>query len=183
MSRWLFFHKPFLKAYPMATSTTKSTPMTTQQELKAAAELVLKKEEKRIHRAEMRARRQRRKREKEQLAAVQHMQQSIEVMKWCIVGIAAVMFLGIVIAVWVLVLLNSKVHEVQADLDELRPGVEEVVETVERVVVQVGDAVDEVARVREALRNPMESIGGSIGRNLDSKIQTLISERLGPGEE
>jgi ElaB/YqjD/DUF883 family membrane-anchored ribosome-binding protein len=168
MSQWNFSQKPFLKAYPMATPTAKSTAPTTQQELKAAAELVLEKEEKRIRRAEMRARRQRRKREKEQLAAVHQMQQSIEVMKWCIVGIATVMFVGIILAIWTLSAVHDEVVKVQTDVELVRPQVENVINEVTAVAKEVG-------RVREALHNPMQSMGGLIGRELDQKIQSLMN--------
>ena len=61
----------------MATSTRKTSQ--TQAELQAAAQLVLDQEEERVRRAEMRAERRKRRREKEQLAAVKRMHESIEV--------------------------------------------------------------------------------------------------------
>ena len=147
----------------------------------SAAELLLEMEEKRKARRAKRAERAKRKREQEQLAAVQRMQQSIETMKHCIIGITTIMLAGIVIAIWVLVILNSKVHELQAELDKIQPTVDKIPPTVEKIVEQVNGAIEEVEKVREALRNPMESIGGVIGRNLDAKLQGLVDERLGGG--
>lgn len=154
----------------MATSTRKPASAT-QSELQAAAELVLEKEEKRLRRAEMRAKRQRRKREKEQLAAVQRMQQSIEVMKWCIASITAIMFLGIVLAIWTLSALHNEVVRVQSDVEKVRPQVE-------RVIDEVNQVVDEVERVREALHNPMESIGSAFGAELDAKLKNFMGSKL-----
>ena len=171
-----FSQAMFSKAFAMVSPTTKSSAAATQQEMKAAAELVLGKEEKRIRRAEMRARRQRRKREKEQLAAVQRMQQSIELMKWCIVSITAIMFLGIVLAIWTLSAVHDEVVKVQSEVDKIRPDVE-------RVINEVNEVVDEVEKVREALRNPMQSIGSAFGAELDAKLNNFMGSRMGAGDE
>lgn len=160
----------------MASPNTKSAAATTQAELKAAAELVLEKEQRRVRRAEMRAVRRRHKREKEQLAAVQRMQQSIEVMKWCIIGIASVMFAGIVLAIWTLSSVHSEIVKVQTEVQKFQPQVE-------KIVNQVTDAVDEVEKVRESLRNPMQSIGSAFGAELDAKLKNYVGSRLDPNGE
>ena len=159
-----------------------ATQSQSKQEVQLAAQLVLEQEEKRKRLARLRARRASRRREKEQLAAVQRMQQSIETMKLCILSITAIMLAGVVIAIWVLAALNSKLHEVQAEMEQARPQVEEIVQQVETIVVQVGDAVDEVEKVRDALRNPMQSMGSMFGAELDAKLNKLIGARTSKNE-
>lgn len=161
----------------MTTTSRKSANASSaeQTDLQAAAALVLEREEKRKHRLERRRQAQARKREKEQLAAVHRMQQSIEVMKWCIASITAIMFVGIVIAIWTLSSLHAEVVKVQAEVEEFRPGVE-------RVVVEVNEFVDQVALVRESLRNPMQSVGTAFGKQLDEKLQNYLGNQLKSGE-
>ena len=159
----------------MATSTRKPST-TAQAELQAAAELVLEKEEERKRRAEIRAVKRQRQREKEQLAAVHRMQKSIEVMKWCIVIITAIMLGGVVIAIMTLNAVHEEVVKVQAEVEEVRPQVE-------RVINEVNDVVDEVSRVREALHNPMQSIGNAFGAELDAKLKSFMGSKAGPSSD
>lgn len=112
-----------------------------------AAELILERERRRRERKKAKAARERRKREAEQLAAVQRMQQSIEIIKWCIVGIATVMFLGLCIGIFTLVQVQREVSEIERQVDH----------------------------VKERLSHPLESIGGMFGRELDSKLESLIN--------
>jgi cell division protein FtsL len=139
-------------------------------DLHAAAELVLERDATRRKRNAARARRRQRQREKEQLAAVQRMRQSIEVMKWCMVSITIVMFLGILIAIWTLTSLNSELGKVHDEVEKARPQVE-------RVITEVNEVVDQVQRVRETLNNPMQSIGSAFGRELDQKLQNYLNQR------
>jgi regulator of replication initiation timing len=163
----------------MATQTRKPTSTIIAEQnadVEAAAALVLEREENRLARLEKRRQRQARQRDKAQLAAVHRMQQSIEVMKWCIVGITTIMFLGIVIAIWTLSALHTELEKVQADVEKVRPQVERIIEEVAVVAV-------EVERVREALRNPMQSIGSAFGAELDAKLQNYMGSKLGGGSE
>ena len=140
-------------------------------DVQAAANLVLEREAERIQRSKTRSRKQRQVREKAQLAAVHRMQQSIEVMKWCMVGIATVMFLGIVIAIWTLSAVHGQVEQVRAEVAKFQPQVE-------RVVDEVTDIVDEVQRVRESLHNPMQSVGAAFGKELDEKLKSYLGTTL-----
>ena len=156
----------------------KSTNAKTEQltDMQAAAALVLEREEERQTRLEKRRQRQTRQREKQQLAAVHRMQQSIEVMKWCIVGITTIMFLGIVTAIWTLSALNTEVEKIKAEVEKVQPEVE-------RIVGEVASVVDEVERVRDALHNPMQSIGTAFGKELDDKLQNFMGNRLDTNDE
>lgn len=168
----------------MATQSRKSTAATTNSpavkrsaaEVQAAAAMVLEREEKRIERLEKRRQRQARQREKAQLTAVHRMQQSIEIIKWCIVGITSIMFLGIVIAVWTLLALRVEVEKVQGEIEKIQPKIE-------KIVTEVNDVVDEVERVRESLKNPMQSIGSAFGNELDAKLQDFMGSKFGADDE
>lgn len=143
-----------------------------QAELQAAAALVLELQEKRRIRLEKRRQRQARQREKEQLAAVHRMQQSIEVMKWCMVIIATIMLGGVVVAVWFLSAVNAEVEKIQAEVEKVQPQVE-------KIIGEVAVVVDEVERIREGLKNPMQSIGSAFGKELDAKLQDFVGKKLG----
>ena len=151
-------------------SSSSENDISADASLQAAVELVLKRDAERKKRKAARALRRQRRREKEQLAAVQRMQQSIEVMKWCIVMITTVMFLGILITIWTLTSLNSELAKVQDEVEQARPQVE-------RIITEVNEVVDQVQRVREALNNPMQSIGSAFGRELDQKLQNFLNQR------
>ena len=124
-----------------------------QDEMQAAAELVLQQERQRKRRAAKRARRLHRKQQQEQLAAVQRMHHSVEVIKRCMIGITAVMVVSLVI-------LLLTINKVKND-----------VAVIER----------QVDHVRESLRNPMESLGRTFGKQLDEKLNTALG--LQPEQE
>ena len=145
-------------------------------DVQAAAELVLEREAERLARLEKRRQRQARQREKQQLAAVRRMQESIEVMKWCIVGIAGIMFLGVILAIWTLSALNKEVEHIKAEVERVQPEIEEI-------VGEVAGVANEVGRVREALHNPMQSIGNAFGKELDAKMQNFMGNRSGTSDE
>ncbi len=87
------------------------------------------------------------------------MRQSVEVIKWCIVGIATIMLIGIIIAIWTLSAVNREVEKVQGRVSEIKM---------------------EVERVRESLRNPMQSVGSAFGKELDTKLKTYLGNKLAP---
>ena len=115
-------------------------------DIQAAAALVLERERERKERAATRARKQRRQRAKEQHFAIKRMLHSIEIIKWCIVGIATVMALGLIAGLITLMSVQSKVAEIERQAEQ----------------------------VREALRHPMQSLGSTFGRELDQKLESLI---------
>lgn len=123
-----------------------------ESDIQAAAALVLERERRRGRMLAVRERRRQRRQRKEQLAAVQRMRQSIEVIKWCIVGIASVMFVGLVIGIVTLMRVQTEVAEIERNVDH----------------------------VREAMRHPMQSLGASFGEELDEKLQSLIGTNKEP---
>ena len=163
----------------MATQTRKSTSKIIAEQdadLQAAAALVLEGEEKRQERLEKRRQRQARQRERAQLAAVHRMQQSIEVMKWCIVGITTIMFLGIVIVIWTLSPLPTELEKVQADVEKVRPQVERIIEE----VALVAEEVDRVAKLCEIQCNRSAA---QFGAELDAKLQNYVGGKLGSDDK
>lgn len=119
---------------------------TGQDEMQSAAALVLQQERQRKRRANVRARRLHRKRQKEQLAAVQRMHYSVEVIKWCMIGIATVMFISLVILIWTIIKVQNDVAVIERQVDH----------------------------VRESLRHPMESLGRTFGKELDEKLNSVL---------
>ncbi len=133
--------------------------------------MVLEKEQKRKERAVRRAHRRSQQREKDQLAAIRRMQDSIELMKKCIVVITTIRVLGVVTAIWTLFALNTEVEKIQAEIEKAQPQIE-------RIIGEVAIVVDEVERVRESLKNPMQSIGSAFGKELDMKLQSFMNSRI-----
>lgn len=119
----------------------------------AAAALVLERERERERRSAIRERKRRRRQRKQQLEAAKRMRQSVEVIKWSVVGIATVMFVGLMLGVVTLFRVHSEVAQIERQID----------------------------LVRESLRRPMESLGASYGKQLDQKLQSLI--QTAPGQE
>lgn len=115
-------------------------------DMQAAAALVLERERERKRRVAARARRRQREQQKEHHEAVQRMRRSIEVIKWCVVGIATVMLVGLAISVGVLFRVQSEVSKIERQVDH----------------------------VRESLRHPMQSLGASFGKELDEKLGSLM---------
>ena len=136
-------------------------------ELQAAANMVLQRERQRKRRRARRQKRRARRREKGQFIAMQRMHQSIEVMKWCMVSITAIMFLGILIAIGTLSALHTELEKVNQEVEKFRPDVEQV-------VAEVKDVVQEMGQIREAVRNPMQSIGSAFGAELDQKLKNYL---------
>lgn len=124
----------------------------------AAAELILEYERKRKRRAKKKARRRQRRAEREHQAAMERMQRSVEVIKWCVLVISSVMAISLIIGLIVL-------HQVRNE--------------VERVKGEVQDIQREAEMIREKIRHPMQTLGGALGNQLDSKV----SELLGGGDE
>lgn len=111
-----------------------------------AAAIILDQERRRQNRA----RRRRRAAERRHHAAMERMRQSIEVIKWCILIISAVMVFSLAMGLVVLT---------------------EVENEVERIKGEVTAIQREAELIRDKIRHPMETLGGSLGRGLDSSVR------------
>lgn len=125
----------------------------------AAAALVLQREQERKEQAKARARKQYGQRQRKQLAAVEQMGKSIEVIKGLLVGIAVVVTLGVAFLSWSL-------SETREDIAEIRTNFTDV-------VADVAEIERQVDQVKSSLPRPIESLGRKLGEQLDSKLPSL----------
>ncbi len=119
-----------------------------------AVTVILEQEKKRKRRARRRARRKRREAEKQHHVAMKQMQQSVEVIKWCVLAISTVMALSLIIGLVVLNEVENEAERIKAEVEEIK---------------------GEAEMIREKIRNPLQSIGGAIGQQLDAQVKGLIS--------
>ena len=126
----------------MAKKST-SAPSDDTADMQAAAELILQREESRQQDAQRRTARRQRERRQAERNAIQKMQQSIEVMKWCIVAICTVWIISFVISIIVLVEVQSKVTEIEG----------------------------QVQRIRHVMDNPFAIAGARLGQQFDKKLK------------
>lgn len=102
----------------------KSSKEEKKSDVQAAAALVLEREELRKKQVAARAKRRRRERRREERESIQRMHQSIEVIKWCIVGICTVWVVSFFISIIVLVKVQGKVTEIEGQVDAIRQVVD-----------------------------------------------------------
>ncbi len=141
-----------------------SKPMT-NKELTEVVTRLLEREERLQAQRQRRRRRKARERRRELEATQAKLIQSVEVIKWCIVGIVTVMTLSF-LAMIVLAF-------------EVEKEVSRVKEEAERIMVQVREIQTEAERIRDKIRHPLEAIGSSLGRRLEGEIGNL----MGGGDE
>jgi hypothetical protein len=118
-----------------------------------AVAVILEQERKRKRRAVRRARRRRREAEKQHHAAMERMRQSIEVIKVCVLSISTVMVVSLVIGLVVLNGIKNEAERIQAE-----------VENIQR----------EAEMIRDKIRHPLETLGGAVGRQLDSNVGEMF---------
>ena len=127
-------------------------PMSTK-ELTQAVRLLMQREETRIAQQGRRKRRRVRRRREEMEASIGKLTHSVEVIKWCIVGITTVMILSLVILIMVVM---------------------EVENEAERIKGEVVRIQREAELIRDRIRHPLETVGGMLGRKLEGDIGGLI---------
>ena len=125
----------------------------TNAELRDAVRLLLDREEERAERKRRRAGRRARRKQQETEAGIARLARSIETIKWCVLTISAVMTIGLVIGITVVI-------EVEREAERIK----EKVESIER----------EAEMIREKIRHPLETLGGTLGRQLDSRILDFV---------
>ena len=129
----------------MATKST-SSPTENVSNVEATATLLLEREELRRKRAKRRTKRRRQAQRQEDRGAVQQMHRSIEVIKFCIVGICAVWVISFIISLVVLVKVNNKVSEIEV----------------------------QVKRIQYVMENPFASAGTRLGAGIDQKLKQYL---------
>ena len=80
--------------------------------------------------------------------------QSVDVIKWCIVSMTAVMFIAIVGGILIVM---------------------EIEREAERIKGQVQEIQREAEMIRDKIRHPLETLGGSLGRSIEGKIGEAIT--------
>jgi hypothetical protein len=122
-------------------------------ELTQAVSHLLEQEEARAAQERRRIRRHARQRREIMEASITKLSQSIEVIKWCIIGITSVMAISLIIVILVVM---------------------EVEREAERIKGEVQGIQREAEMIREKIRHPLETLGGSLGRRLEGNIGELM---------
>ena len=139
------------------TQRNNSTTADGEVDIQAAAALVLQREAQRKTQAKDSARKRHIRRQKEQLAAIEQLRQSLEVIKRINVAVAVVVLLGLVFIDWTL-------SETQQDIAEI-----------ERKLSQTHDDLAEIERevddVTSSLQRPLETL--LLGEKIDAKLPSL----------
>lgn len=134
-------------------------PMSTK-ELTSAVSLLLEREEARVAQEHRKARRRVRRRREEMQQSITQLTQSIEVIKWCIVGIATVMAVSLLILVLVVWQIGNEAQRIKGEVEQIKGEAETIVHQIET----------EADKIRDKIQHPLRSIGGAIGGQLESKI-------------
>ena len=142
---------------------TDAKPMSTK-ELTSAVTLLLEREEARIARQRKRNRRRVRRRRREMQANVERLSQSIEIIKWCIVGIASTMAIALLVLIWVVWQIGNEAERIKGEVEQIRGQAETMVEQIEH----------EADRIRDKIQHPLQSLGGALGGQLDKKLGTAL---------
>ena len=134
-------------------------PMSTK-ELTAAVRLLLEREQTRIAQQRRKQRRRVRRRREETRASIAQLTHSIEVIKWCIVGIATVMAIALLILVLVVWQIGNEAERIKGEVQQIKTEAEAIVEQIEH----------EADQIRDKIQHPLRSIGGAIGGQLEQQI-------------
>jgi Na+-transporting methylmalonyl-CoA/oxaloacetate decarboxylase gamma subunit len=142
---------------------TESKTMSTK-ELTEAVSLLLEREETRVAQQRRKTRRRVHRRREEMRTSINNLAQSIEVIKWCIVGIATVMAIALVILVLVVWEIGNEAERIKGEVQQIRGKAETMVHQIEH----------EADMIRDKIQHPLRSIGGALGGQLDEKIGTAL---------
>lgn len=133
-------------------AATKKTMNT--RELSEAVRVLLENEEARAEAKRLEAIEAKQQRRVEMESAIHGLGRSVEVIKWCIVSITAVMFAAILAMILIAM---------------------EVEREAERIKGKVQAIQREAELIRDKIRHPLQTIGGKLGRELEGKIGEAIS--------
>ncbi|MGI9240420.1 MAG: hypothetical protein ACR2RV_06435 [Verrucomicrobiales bacterium] len=84
---------------------------------------------------------------------IEQLAQSVDVIKWCIMSMTAVMFVTIIGGILIVM---------------------EIEREAERIKGQVQEIQREAEMIRDKIRHPLETLGGSLGRKIEGKIGEAI---------
>lgn len=129
--------------------TTDNEAEMSNEELAAVVSTLVKREELRDQQKRRNRRRRIKQRRKQVDERIGKMTQSIEVIKWCIVGITSVMAISLVVLIMI-------VMEVEREAERIKGEVQ---------IIQ-----REAELIREKIRHPLQSLGSSLGRQLEESV-------------
>ena len=132
---------------------TESKPMNTR-ELTQAVSLLLEREEAREARRQRSASRRRRQKRRQMESRIWHLTRSVEVIKWCLIGITTVMALEITVLLVVVLRVQHEAERIKAEVQHIQR---------------------EAEMIREKIRHPLETLGGMLGRQVDSQLGELLT--------
>ena len=138
-------------------------PMSTK-ELTLAVNQLLEHERIRADRRQIRRRQLRRRLREQRKANADQLRRSIEVIKWCIVGITTVMVLSLVILIAVVWQIGNEAERISGEVESIKGEAE-------KIVTEISNEAD---RIRDKLQNPIRSIGSAIGGQLDQRIGNAL---------
>ena len=127
-------------------------PMT-NVEVREAVSLLLQREEERAERERRKVRRRERQKQRETETGIAKVVQSIEVIKWCVLSISTVMAISMIIGIAVIMELTREAERIKGEVTAIQRDAE---------------------RIREKIRHPLETIGGTLGRRLESNIGEFL---------
>lgn len=136
---------------------TETKAMTTK-ELTDAVSQLLERDERRAEEERRKARRRIRDRHRKTHDSIAQLTKSIEIIKWCIVSITGVMVVSLVIMIMI-------VMEVEREAERIKGEVQRIQRQAEMI--------------REKMRHPLETLGGTLGRQLESNIGGFLEADKG----
>lgn len=139
------------------------------KKLTAAVSTLLEREEVRIAQERRKRRRRLRRRREEMQMSIEHLKNSIDVIKYCIVTITTVMAISLLILIIVVWQIGNEAERIKGEVEQIRGEAEAIVREIE----------DEADKIRDKIQNPMRTIGGMLGGQLDKGIGSA----LGIGDE
>ena len=136
----------------------------TTKELTRAVSLLLEREETRVAK-QQRHRRLRAKRKRQEMRAnIDRLGQSIEVIKWCIVGITGVMAVSLLVVILVILEVEREAERIKGEVEIIQKRAQQIVDDIDR----------EAEAIRDKLQNPLRAIGGALGGQLDQEVRSLL---------
>ena len=138
------------------------TKAMTTKELTEVVGRLMEREQKLVEEEGRQRRQEVRERHQQRDANIARMLQSIEVIKWCIVGVVSSMFLALVVLIVVVMQVRAEVERVKVEA--------------EKIMSQVREIQDEAELIRDKIRHPLESLGSTLGRQMEAEIGRLINK-------
>ena len=150
-----------------------TTAISEDKQNQDAAAIILQHEEARLKRKKRKARRKRRRAEKEHQRMIAQMEHSLSVIKKCVIAISTVMVVSLLTGIFVLIQVRNQVEHVKTEAEKIKAQVEI---QAEKIKGEVEDIQREAEIIRDKIRHPLETLGGFMGRKLESNVSDLLGQ-------